>query len=183
MKMNYETCRLRLRILPDTAAPQVLQFYLANREAFERYEVERAPNFYTEEYQKAVMHCEYNLAVKQAAVRFWVTEKERPEQIIGTVSLQNIRRGFYQSCELGYKFDQRFWHRGYAAESLSQCIRIGFGEMKLHRMEAMVSPDNQASQRLLLGLAFVKEGIKRQSVKLHGIWRDHEVYALLAEKS
>lgn len=182
MKMNYETERLVLKILPDTAASQVLQFYLSNREIFEQYEVERPSNFYTEEFQKLMLHVEYNLSVKQSAVRFWVYEKERLDQVIGTVSLQNVRRGFYQSCELGYKFDQRFWGKGYAKESIAQCILIAFGEMKLHRMEAMVMPENIASQRLLLGLGFVEEGIKRQSVKLHGAWRDHEVYALLDQE-
>lgn len=181
MKMNYETCRLELKILPGTAADSVLRFYLANREIFEQYETERPRNFYTEEYQKAMLQCEYNLAVKQSAVRFWVYEKERMEPIIGTVSLQNIRRGFYQSCELGYKFDQRFWGQGYAKESLCKCIEIAFGEMKLHRIEALVQPENHVSGKLLQGLGFVREGIKRQSVELHGIWKDHEVYALLAE--
>ena len=69
MKMNYETERLVLKILPDTAASQVLQFYLSNREIFEQYEVERPANFYTEEFQKLMLHVEYNLSVKQSAVR------------------------------------------------------------------------------------------------------------------
>lgn len=182
MKMNYETSRLVLKILPSTAASQVLQFYLDNRSIFEQYEIDRPENFYTEEYQKTLLHCEYNLAVKQSAVRFWVYEKGRKEQIIGTVSFQHICWGPYLSCELGYKFDQRFWKRGYAKESIIQCIRIAFEEMKLHRMEAQVQPENTASRKLLEGLGFVREGTKRQSVKLHGTWKDHEVYALLAEE-
>ena len=54
--------------------------------------------------------------------------------------------------------------------------------MKLHRMEAQVQPENTASRKLLEGLGFVREGVKRKSVKLHGVWKDHEVYALLAEE-
>lgn len=183
MKMKYETERLELKILPDTAAEQVLQFYLDNREVFEQCEAERPQNFYTYNHQKTVLYCEYNMAVKQSAVRFWVYEKECPQQIIGTVSLQDIRRGAYQSCGLGYKFDQRVWRRGYAKESIAQCIRVAFEEMKLHRIEALTLPDNTASRNLLEGLGFAWEGTKRQSVKLHGIWRDHEVYALLAEEA
>lgn len=182
MKMNYETSRLILKVLPSTAASQVLQFYLDNRNIFEEYEIDRPENFYTVEYQKALLHCEYNLAVKQSAVRFWVFEKGREGQIVGTVSFQHICWAPYLSCELGYKFDQRFWRRGYARESILKCIHIAFKEMKLHRMEAQVQPDNKASRKLLKELGFVREGIKRESVKLHGAWKDHEVYALLAEE-
>ncbi len=179
MKMNYETNRLILQILPGTAAGQVLRFYLDNQEVFEQYEIDRPENFYTEQYQKTLLQCEYNLAVKQTFIRFWVYEKGRENQIIGTVSLQQIRWEPYQSCEFGYKFDQRFWRRGYASESILKCIDIAFREMKLHRIEALVQPENRASKNLLEKLGFVKEGMKRQSVKLHGAWRDHEVYALL----
>lgn len=183
MKMNYETERLLMKILPDTAAGQTLQFYQDNREVFEQYEADRSQNFYTLSYQKALLHCEYNLAIKQSAARFWVYEKTCPERIIGTVSLQDIRRGFCQSCGLGYKFDQRVWRRGYAKESIAQCIWIAFREMNLHRIEAQTLPENEASRKLLEGLGFAWEGTKRQGVKLHGTWRDHEVYALLAEEA
>lgn len=183
MNMKYETDRLVLQILPDTEADRVLQFYLDNQESFEQYEADRPKNFYTRRYQKALLHCEYNLAVKQSAVRFWVFKKENPKQIIGTVSLQNIRRDFFQSCEIGYKFDKRNRKHGYAKESVTQCIKIAFEEIKLHRIEAYTLPDNMASRKLLEGLGFAWEGTKRQSAKLHGVWRDHEVYALLAEEA
>lgn len=183
MKMKYETDRLILKILPDTAANEVLTFYLDNRDIFEPFEPDRPQNFYTIGHQKTLLHCEYNLAIKQSTVRFWVFEKSMPQEIIGTVSLQDIRRGLYQSCMMGYKFDKKVWRQGYAKESITKCIRIAFEEMKLHRIEAHTLPENIPSRKLLEGLGFAWEGTKRQSVKLHGIWRDHEVYALLAEEA
>lgn len=183
MKMKYETDRLVLQVLTDAAAGRVLQFYLDNRGVFEPYEIERAQNFYTEQYQKTLLQCEYNLAVRQSAVRFWVSEKRASKRIIGTVSLQGIRRDFYCSATLGYKFDRKFWGRGYARESVVQCLKIAFGEMNLHRIEACTLPENKASRNLLEKLGFAWEGTKRQSVNLHGRWRDHEVYALLAEEA
>lgn len=182
MNMEYQTERLELKILTDTKAGQVLKFYLDNQEIFEEYETDRPPQFYTEEFQKLLLESEYNLAVKQSLLRFWVYEKGQPDQIIGTVSFHNIRRGYYQSCEIGYKFDQRYWGRGYARESISKCIRVAFEELKLHRIEACVLPKNTASRKLLESLGFELEGIKKQSVKLHGVWSDHELYALLARE-
>lgn len=181
MNMTYQTERLELNIVTDTKAEQVLKFYLDNQEIFEEYETDRPPQFYTEEFQKLLLQNEYNLAVKQTFLRFWVYEKEKADQVVGTVSLNNIRRGFYQSCEIGYKFDQRYWGRGYARESIAKCIWVAFKELKLHRIEACVLPENTASRNLLRSLGFELEGMKKQSVKLHGVWRDHESYALLAE--
>lgn len=181
MDMIYQTERLELKILTDTAAPQVLQFYLDNQEIFEEYETDRPQQFYTRNFQKNLLHCEYNMAVKQTSLRFWVLEKEQPDRIVGTVAFHNIKRGFYQCCDLGYKFDQRFWGRGYARESISEGIRIIFEELKLHRIEACVVPENTASKKLLGALGFELEGIKKQNVSLHGVWRDHELYALLSD--
>ncbi|MCI9058338.1 MAG: GNAT family N-acetyltransferase [Lachnospiraceae bacterium] len=182
MKMTYQTERLELKILDDTACARVLQFYLDNREMIEQYETDRPPQFYTEKFQKMLLQGEYNLAVKQKSLRFWVQERERPEQVIGTVSFHNIKYGFFQYCELGYKFDRRFWGRGYARESILRGIQVVFEELKLHRIEACVLPGNTASRKLLLNLGFEFEGIKKQSVMLHGKWRDHELYALLSEE-
>ncbi len=183
MKMKYETDRLVLQVLTDAAADRVLKFYQNNREVFEPYEVERSKNFYTEQYHKTLLQCEYNLAIKQSAVRFWVSEKTEPERIIGTVSLQGIRYDFFCSAILGYKFDREFWGRGYAGESVRKCLEIAFVEMNLHRIEACTLPENRPSRKLLERLGFAWEGTRRQSVKLHGCWRDHEVYALLAEEA
>ena len=101
MKMNYETQRLELKVLPNTAAAQVLQFYLDNQKIFEKYETDRPKQFYTEKYQKTLLQCEYNLAVKQSAVRFWVFRKENIAQIIGTISVQDIRRGINLIIDFG----------------------------------------------------------------------------------
>lgn len=180
MDMSYQTERLELKILTDTAAAQVLRFYLDNQEVFEEYETDRPQQFYTEPFQKLLLQSEYNLAIKQASFRFWVFEKGKPSHVIGTVSFHNVRRGFHQSCEMGYKFDQRYWGRGYAKESILKCIWIAFKELKLHRIEAYVLAENTASRKLLEGIGFRLEGIKRQSVKMHGVWRDHELYGLVA---
>lgn len=98
MKMKYETDRLVLQVLTDAAADRVLKFYQNNREVFEPYEVERSKNFYTEQYHKTLLQCEYNLAIKQSAVRFWVSEKTEPNGL----SVQCLYRGFGMIFLLGH---------------------------------------------------------------------------------
>lgn len=182
MEMVYETPRLLLKVLREDAADKVLEFYQENKEIFERYEMDRGENFYTKAHQAALLRCEYNLMVRMQMTRFWVFEKDQPESIVGTFSFHNIRYASYLDCELGYKFHQSVWGKGYAAESISRGIEAMFNEQGLHRIEALVMPENERSRRLLKALGFQLEGIKRQNVRLRGTWCDHEVYSLLKEE-
>lgn len=140
MNLIYETDRLILKVLRPEAAKKVLCFYLDNKELFEKYEASRPDNFYTVKYQKSVLLCEYNLTVQLSAVRFYVFLKDDPDRIIGTICFRDITRSIYDSCEVGYKFDERFWHHGYATEALIEGIDIMFGDLGLHRITACVMP-------------------------------------------
>ena len=179
MNLIYETDRLILKVLRPEAAKKVLCFYLDNKELFEKYEALRPDNFYTLKYQKSVLLCEYNLTVQLSAVRFYVFLKNDPDHIIGTVCFRDITRSIYDSCEVGYKFDERFWHHGYATEALIEGIDIMFGDLGLHRITACVMPENTPSIRLLESLYFKREGLLRQNARINGKWADHYLYSLI----
>ena len=55
MSFKLETDRLILKIEDDTAAQQVLDFYVRNQEQFEHFEPTRPKNFYTLAYQMAAL--------------------------------------------------------------------------------------------------------------------------------
>lgn len=179
MNLIYETDRLILKVLRPEAAKKVLCFYLDNKELFEKYEASRPDNFYTVKYQKSVLLCEYNLTVQLSAVRFYVFLKDDPNRIIGTICFRDITRSIYDSCEVGYKFDERFWHHGYATEALIEGIDIMFGDLGLHRITACVMPGNTPSIRLLESLYFKREGLLRQNARIQGEWTDHYLYSLI----
>lgn len=181
MEFEYRTERLILKILSPSVetARQVLNFHNKNRALFERYEGARPVNFYTEAYQKTLLSCEYNLTIQKKCVRFWVFEQDNPDEIIGTVSFYHILHGIYDRCETGYKFDPSHWHKGYAKEALAFGISFMFEEFGMHRIEAMVMPDNDASIRLLSGLNFEYEGTCRKSIRIRGEWEDHMLYSLI----
>ncbi len=181
MLFEYQTRRLRLRILKPDAASQVLNFYLRDRELFEKYEPDRIPQFYTVDHQRTILKCEYNLAFRLQNIRFYVYLKENPNLIIGTVCFHNISGSYYSSCEVGYKFSSAFWHHGYASEALEKGIEVMFDELNLHRIQAFVLPDNEPSIRLLESHGFKREGIARSNLFLQGEWRDHAQYSLIRE--
>ena len=179
MQLDYESERLHLRILREDAADQVLRFYLENQAVFEEIEPTYPDNFYTNAYQSTSLRCEFNLMLNFSQVRFYIFEKERPETIIGTVSFYHIKRFVYQSFQIGYKFHQAFWHKGYAREAVSKALSVLFETEKLHRAEALVLPSTEASIRLLEALGFEKEGVCRSCIRLRGGWTDHLLYSLI----
>lgn len=172
MNMNYETERLILQVLPPYENEQVLRFYQDNREHLEHWEAAREKNFYTAQYQRALLEAEFDQIVKSRMLRFYLYEKENPEQIIGSVCANNIRHGAFQNCNVGYKIHRDFCRKGYGKEAMKKLLAILHKEYYMHRVEAMVHPDNTASVALLESLDFQREGLSRHAALLQGGWQD-----------
>jgi ribosomal-protein-alanine N-acetyltransferase len=56
-----------------------------------------------------------------------------------------------------------------------------FHHLGLHRLEANIQPDNQASIHLVKKLGFRKEGFSPRYLRINGDWRDHERWAITVE--
>lgn len=81
--------------------------------------------------------------------------------------------------ELGYVLVPSARHRGLMARALRLAIRWAFTECALVRLQAFVSPDNEASARLLERLGFTREGVLRS---YRGPGRDRVAYSLLPDE-
>lgn len=75
MLFAYETERLLLKIIKPDQADAVLDFYMRDKELFEKFEPDRMPNFYTRQFQRQMLLFEYNMAVQGTLFRFYVYEK------------------------------------------------------------------------------------------------------------
>jgi len=181
--MEYETERLILQVLTPDYAKKVCKFVYKNREQFEKYEPFLPANYYTPEHQHTILSCELKLALQTKNIRYYVFLKDNPEQIIGTVALHNITAAAYSSCEIGYKFDADFQHKGYAREAVALAVSIAFAALGLHRAYARVMPENTASINLLKSLFFEEEGLERECIKIQGKWQDHLRFSLLNQSS
>ena len=183
MLFQYETDRLILKTENESAADQVLDFYHENKGIFEAYEPITAENFYTKEYQKTMLSYEFKAFTKSSLVRFFIYSKDNSEKIIGTVSFRNIvKSNYFSSCEIGYKISKAYWNQGIASEAIEKGLEIIFSELHMHRVEALVLPDNFASIAVLEKFGFKKEGTLRKKVLLQNSWKDHDIYSLLEEE-
>lgn len=179
LSFSYETERLILRLPSTDYLREIHDFLYRNRSCFEKYEPTAPENYYTLDFQQTLARCELKLALKLSSVRFYVFLKEDPSTIIGTVCLHNIIKMPYFTSEVGYKFDASYQHHGYAQESLSMALSVGFYGLGLHKIFARCMPENTPSRNLLHATGFFEEGIERDSILIQGKWEDHIRYAIL----
>jgi len=107
---------------------------------------------------------------------------ENSGEIAGVVNVSEIVRGVFRSAYLGYYAFLPHAGRGLLRRGLQQAIGHCFGDLKLHRLEANIQPENHRSIALVRGLGFRKEGFSPRYLKVCGRWRDHERWAILAEE-
>lgn len=94
-----------------------------------------------------------------------------------TLIVERGRRG-----EIAYDLARSWWGRGAMARIMPVLMAFGFERLALHRLEAMVTPGNARSCRLLERHGFQREGVLHG----HGWWRgryhDQIVYGRLSDR-
>ncbi len=196
MNFEYETKRLVLKVCYEDMAEQVLDFYQYNKDFFDKYEMTRADNFYTLPYQQATLKVEYNEMIKRRMIRFYIFKKDEVadinkdyevfneldiirKRIVGSVSLTQIRPGAFRDALFGYKLDNRYWGQGYASEACIKLMEIAFDELHLHRLNAMIMPDNERSIKVVERLGFKKEALLREACEVNKRFEDHVLYSFV----
>ncbi len=178
---QYVTSRLKLRMLDEKNAPQVLDYVVRNEQFLFPWEPLRTPDYYTLERQWELLRFDQSSMALEQLLKVWLFKQAEPNRIIGSIALSNIVRGAFQSCHLGYKLDGEEVNRGYMEEALRAVVSIAFEELRLHRIEANIMPRNGASLRLVEKLNFQPEGLARKYLKINGKWEDHIHMTLINE--
>jgi ribosomal-protein-alanine N-acetyltransferase len=107
--------------------------------------------------------------------------RELDDQLLGGLTLSNVRRGVTQAAVLGYWLGLPFVNCGHMTQAVAAVVRFTFDELHLHRIEAATMPVNHTSIRVLERNGFRREGVARRLLMINGVWEDHVLHALLAE--
>lgn len=83
---------------------------------------------------------------------------------------------------IGYVFHPGHAGHGYATEASRALLKLGFEELRLHRIQAELDGRNTASARLLERLGMRREGRLRENSLLDGEWSDEVIYAMPARE-
>ncbi|MDM7931969.1 GNAT family protein [Tabrizicola sp.] len=105
--------------------------------------------------------------------------RREDNQLLGALTLDNIRRGPAQAGTLGYWIGQPFARHGYMREAILALTHHAFTRMDLSRMEAACLPENAASRGVLEKCGFKYEGVAQSYLQINGRWRNHVLYANL----
>jgi ribosomal-protein-alanine N-acetyltransferase len=109
---------------------------------------------------------------------FFIFTKEG-NNLLGGITLSNVRRGVTQSGSIGYWIGQPFQKNGYMTEAVKALGVYAFKELGLHRIDAASLPENLASIRVLEKCGFQKEGLAREYLCINGQWQDHLLFGWL----
>jgi [ribosomal protein S5]-alanine N-acetyltransferase len=100
-------------------------------------------------------------------------------QLLGAITLDNIRRGPVQAGTLGYWIGAPFARQGYMREAILALVHHAFAVMDLSRIEAACLPENTPSRGVLEKCGFKYEGVAQSYLQINGRWRNHVLYANL----
>lgn len=98
--------------------------------------------------------------------------------VIGEVNLF-LRSVADRTAEIGYVFHPASHGRGYAREAAREMLRVGFEDLRMHRMIARCDARNTASWRLMDKLGMRREAHFVENEFFKGEWSDELVYAML----
>jgi RimJ/RimL family protein N-acetyltransferase len=87
----------------------------------------------------------------------WAVIEKATNCFIGWAGLKLVKQltnHHIHYYDLGYRFIQKYWGKGYATESAIACLKYGFKEMKLNEIFAYTHPQNKSSHNVLLKSGF-----------------------------
>ena len=145
--MIFETQRLIVRqLVEDDLSPF--------------YEMESNPNVmrYTGSLPKNQIEAEKDLGYvmncyQQPQNNFWVwaIERKSDQKFVGTCAIvkSDPRQNHPEKHEIGFRFLEKYWGKGYGKEIVSDLIRYAFENMNITELIAEVDEKNTASVRIL----------------------------------
>ena len=110
-------------------------------------------------------------------INWGITLKDNPK-LLGIIGYYKMQPENYRA-EIGYMLSPDFHGKGIIPEAVNKLIRYGFDDLKLHSIEAVIDPENLASEKVLQKCGFVKEAHFIESVFYEGRFLDKVVYSLL----
>ncbi len=108
----------------------------------------------------------------------WGVRLKGNPKLLGIMGFYRMQPENYRA-EIGYMLSPDFHGKGIIPEAVKELIKYGFGDLKLHSIEAVIDPENYASEKVLQKCGFVKEAHLREAEFWEGKFLDKVIYSLL----
>ncbi len=108
----------------------------------------------------------------------WAITLKNNTEMIGIIGHYSIQNENYRS-EIGYMLLPEFSNQGIISEAVKLVLKYGFSVLNLHSVEAIINPNNFASEKVLKKNNFKKEAHFTENVYYDGNFLDTAVYSIL----
>lgn len=170
-----ETSRLKLRALVSTDASVV--YDLRSCPETMKY----IPRPLAKNLQDAENHIKTIQGVinKKEGINWAITLKDT-EDLIGLAGFYMFQPENFRS-EIGYMLLPKHQNKGYLTELVPTLLKYAFEVMHFHSIEAVIAPENIASERVLQKNGFIKEAHLRENIFWDGQFLDTVIYSILSK--
>lgn len=169
---NIRTSRLMLRsfVEDDTAFvfkglshPEVIRYYGVRYRTLEDTRIQM----------------EWFDSLRKEGTGIWWLIADHEDQVgYGAIGINSIHP-LHQKAELGFWLLPEYWGQGIIPEAGALVVQHAFEALKLHRLEALVETENDASKKVLKKLGFHFEGTMHECERKNGNWVSLEMYGLI----
>ena len=172
---NLETDRLLLRRIDNNDVDEVLALR-GNPET-----MKYIPRPLAKSKEDALEHIAMieDKIVNNIGINWGITIKGN-SKIFGIIGHYRIQPENHRA-EIGYMSLPETNGKGYITEAIKVVVEYGFEQMKLHSIEAVIDPNNIASERVLQKNGFVKEAHILENEFWEGKYWDTVIYSLLKQ--
>ena len=108
----------------------------------------------------------------------WAITLKNNSKLIGIIGHYRIKPENYRA-EIGYMLLPEYHGKGIITEAINVVVKYGFEKMKLHSIEAIIDPENYASEKVLQKNGFVKEAHLIENECYEGRFLDTVIYSKL----
>ena len=170
---NLETERLLLRRLSKDDVAEVME--LRGDEQTMKY----IPRPLVTTKEEALKHIKMidDKIEENIGINWAITFKGNPK-LIGIIGHYRIQPENHR-CEIGYMILKEYWGKGIVSEAIDVVLHYGFEDLNMHSIEAVIDPDNIASEKVLLKNNFVKEAHILENELYEGTFWDTVIYSIL----
>lgn len=103
------------------------------------------------------------------------------DEFVGQLTVSHIVGGSARWAQIGYWIDRSRAGQGVIPTAVALAVDHCLFELRLHRIEIAIRPENTASLRVVEKLGFVEYGYARGYLHIDGAWRDHRLFAITTE--
>jgi ribosomal-protein-alanine N-acetyltransferase len=110
-------------------------------------------------------------------INWAITLKGNPK-LIGIIGHYRLQPENHR-CEIGYMILPQYNGQGIVTEAIQLVLEYGFDNLQMHSIEAVIDPENRASERVLQKNGFVKEAHILENELWDGKFWDTVIYSIL----